>query len=529
MKKITKVFLSFMILTIVLCIGVFAADDSRVLHAYTADGDFTKDDYGIYVHVYNPGGKEVKATLPDENGGDVQLEVKKTDDLPIHTYILIDNSYTIGHSGQVEGIKAMVDGLVRGSSENDVFTVATFDKNLVFLCENQSDSYTINTAVRNITYKAQDSSMSNAIKRILELVDKAREQGTDKIFRIIIVGDGAEETTVNSSETVIRRIKETGIQIYIAGIVSGDNSEALGIVENWAGLSGGQFYDTSEVNFSSIGTYITNDFNKKMQEYKITPVKDSLNNKAEEYSQRKNVKVKLTVGGDELVFSAEMPKIDNLPVIEESVIEPDNEISKVGIKGFKEEFDFMQILPFIIIGIIIVIIIIIIIIIAVSSSKKKKAMAPVAPVDLSRIGHSSDTAMIGGPMGRSFSGTEILGGGGFGDKTDIIGGAVRTTRIRLQDIKDTMRTFEYPIRGRVLVGKNASKCQIVIDYNRFVSSVHCEILAKGTGFVVRDGGDSVIASTNGTFVNDVKVAPEAPLPAGSILRLGEVSFRVTYI
>ena len=45
---------------------------------------------------------------------------------------------------------------------------------------------------------------------------------------------------------------------------------------------------------------------------------------------------------------------------------------------------------------------------------------------------------------------------------------------------------------------------------------------------MRDGGGDVIASTNGTFVNDKRVAPELPLPSGSILKLGQVRLKVSY-
>ncbi len=54
-----------------------------------------------------------------------------------------------------------------------------------------------------------------------------------------------------------------------------------------------------------------------------------------------------------------------------------------------------------------------------------------------------------------------------------------------------------------------------------VSSHHCEILLMGTEVVVRD-----LSSTNGTFINGKQVTGEAPIPAGQILRLGQVEIRV---
>ena len=54
-----------------------------------------------------------------------------------------------------------------------------------------------------------------------------------------------------------------------------------------------------------------------------------------------------------------------------------------------------------------------------------------------------------------------------------------------------------------------------------VSSHHCEILLKGTEVIVRD-----LNSTNGTFINGKQVSGEAAIPAGQVLRLGQVEIRI---
>lgn len=53
-----------------------------------------------------------------------------------------------------------------------------------------------------------------------------------------------------------------------------------------------------------------------------------------------------------------------------------------------------------------------------------------------------------------------------------------------------------------------------------VSSHHCEIVKKGSEFVVRD-----LNSTNGTFINGEPVT-EASLKPGQILRLGQIEMRL---
>jgi pSer/pThr/pTyr-binding forkhead associated (FHA) protein len=66
-----------------------------------------------------------------------------------------------------------------------------------------------------------------------------------------------------------------------------------------------------------------------------------------------------------------------------------------------------------------------------------------------------------------------------------------------------------------------------VDDNTFpiaeasVSSHHCEVLLRGTDVVVND-----LNSTNGTFINGEKVAGEAVLQPGQVLRLGQVELRL---
>jgi pSer/pThr/pTyr-binding forkhead associated (FHA) protein len=53
-----------------------------------------------------------------------------------------------------------------------------------------------------------------------------------------------------------------------------------------------------------------------------------------------------------------------------------------------------------------------------------------------------------------------------------------------------------------------------------VSSHHCEVLVRGSDFIVRD-----LNSTNGTFVNSEKIT-EGPIKPGQVLRLGQIEMRL---
>ncbi len=72
---------------------------------------------------------------------------------------------------------------------------------------------------------------------------------------------------------------------------------------------------------------------------------------------------------------------------------------------------------------------------------------------------------------------------------------------------------------KITVGRVEDNSFQVLDPS--VSSHHCEILLKGNDVIVRD-----LNSTNGTFINGKQVSGEASIPAGQVLRLGQVEIRV---
>lgn len=79
----------------------------------------------------------------------------------------------------------------------------------------------------------------------------------------------------------------------------------------------------------------------------------------------------------------------------------------------------------------------------------------------------------------------------------------------------------------VIVGRNPSRCNLVLaEYSR-VSGQHCRLEVTDTGLTVTDLG-----STNGTFVNGTQLQPNRSesVPNGSEIRLGdpECLFRVQY-
>jgi DNA-binding NtrC family response regulator len=70
-----------------------------------------------------------------------------------------------------------------------------------------------------------------------------------------------------------------------------------------------------------------------------------------------------------------------------------------------------------------------------------------------------------------------------------------------------------PIFGRIRVGQSASNDVVLVDPH--ISRQHCEIVGQDARVIVRDSG-----STNGTFVNGMRISREVELGGDSIVSLG---------
>ena len=95
--------------------------------------------------------------------------------------------------------------------------------------------------------------------------------------------------------------------------------------------------------------------------------------------------------------------------------------------------------------------------------------------------------------------------------------------IRLTDMRNPTRITEVPLSESISVGRSASANQAVFEYEKSVSSRHCEIIRRGGCIFVRD-----LNSTNGTWVDDERVEGELELYSGAVLKMGrlEVIFEI---
>lgn len=80
------------------------------------------------------------------------------------------------------------------------------------------------------------------------------------------------------------------------------------------------------------------------------------------------------------------------------------------------------------------------------------------------------------------------------------------------------KTFELS-QEKTPVGRGGQNLLVISDAS--VSAEHCEILANGPEILIREKG-----SSNGTFVNDVRVTAQMQALSGQTVRFGKVSARL---
>lgn len=79
-----------------------------------------------------------------------------------------------------------------------------------------------------------------------------------------------------------------------------------------------------------------------------------------------------------------------------------------------------------------------------------------------------------------------------------------------------------------ILGKNPVKVNGVISFNKAIGRVHCSIIFNNGYFII--DGDGTKPSTNGTYVNNVRLRNASPFPIknGDVVRLANSDFSISY-
>lgn len=500
MKKTVKTILALCCTIFLTCISVHAAELTSVMNVYTCPDSvvlFMKNQGQEIDNVYL-GNDEAKRFQEEEAG-------------PVRTVVVLDNSLSIDEKYR-DDIKTFLIDLVAARNDGDMFTIATFEKELNYLVRESNDYLYIKEQIEALQFEDQVSYFTNVMYTVMNDISAYENI---MYTRMIVIADGVDNEALGYTDDELNsKIHSVQIPVYTLGCSSEGNEENLKKMFALSRMSNGKSYLLDDIPVNQVLQDIAADTD--VVKLTVMPQDKSCDGTSKP--------VRISFGQDYCVTEASMPfKAAVEPISQETKTEPETAIeTEAQVSEPESEF------PVVLFGILGALAVIIVIAVVMLARKKKPKEEEEQP-DLSVIGHSQKT-FIKKRQNDSERKTEILHSGNQGPQknaTNILGGA-SGIKLILQDMDHPSKKFECLLRDRILIGRDGTRCQVVIDYNDYVSGIHCEVVTKGNSLYVRDGGEDVIVSTNGTFVNDKKVAPELPLPSGAVLKLGEVKLKVTY-
>lgn len=533
------------ILTVCICFMSAAfnvyADNGKVISA-RADAD-TAD---IYLYIKGVSAilaqkVQIGNTICDE--GNVKVTNLAEMEKPMKTVMLVDNSLSIPKSNR-ENIKAILCELLEKHMSGEQFWIGTISDSVTWLNEEFSSDYDmLSASVENIEYNNQDTYFSDCLYGVVDALSKISD---GSYVRIVIISDGADDRAIGyTNAEVISLLAKSNVPVYTIGTV-GDNA-ALENMFAFSRASGAESYllDNSVTNEDIV---IDIEKDQKLICIQISPDEALLD------GSEKGIQLTLTtedgeqilstavvmpfgtgsttvatdnvtenVGGDELTGSEqeELPSFGNAA---EAESQETGKTQKMNI--------------FLPIGIIVACICIGIVIVVVIMKKRKKfraavkampeketmTMSSLTNLDNERksystviedAGDSSETLMINSDGGE----TRALWNTRASDATEM----KQQTYLVVKDMERANVMFKVPIIDTVCIGrKNAD---IVIDYDKYVSSKQCEIRKRGEILSVKDLG-----SANGTYYeNRCIYDQETTIASGSVIKVGKTKLRIALV
>lgn len=512
MKKFWQMILTVCCLAVLFAGTAYAAEIQAVMNAYTGADTvtlFVKDQQQQIDQVYIDHTAVQDFTVEDAG--------------PMRTVVMLDNSLSIPQAYR-EDIKTFLKDLVAARNDGDTFTIATFAQQVNYLAQESSDYLDLKSRIEGITFENQESYFTNALYTIISDIGACEEM---RYTRVIVIADGVDNEALGyTDDELYNRITDACIPVYTIGCAAEGNEENLKKMFSLSRMSNAKEYLLGETSGADI---LQDILGIGISKVTVTPPTESCDG-----SRRM---IRLDYGGDYTSLqvampfqAAQNPTAASTPTEEPAVTampEPATPETALSQVQTSDESDGKGALPVDITVLVLVAIFVVLMIAAVIAVimilKKTRVSNEEPTIDIAAIGAPEQTVAMSGP-----SETAILPQEEEGHPKTAVVMDTHCVKLCLQDLSDPSRTFEYPLRDKVIIGKDPAQCQITIDYDKYISSVHCRVIARDDEYFVQDGADNQPASTNGTFVDEKRVSTELPLPSGAVLKLGQVKFRVTY-
>lgn len=468
---------------------------------------------------------------------------------PMRTVILIDNSLSV-KEGSREDIRTILNAIVDGRMEGEEFRIGTFSDSVTWLCNYSTDYDAVHTLLDTVEYLNQNTYFGDCLYGVVKDMSKTQ----DAVYsRIIIASDGADNQTIGYTNSEVTTLLErSNIPVYTIG-TKGDN----GALETMFSFSRASKADhwllDGSISNEEIIAGLSEDHNLTC--LRVTPDAAMLD------GSQKNVQAVLQTAEGEVTVTAsvnmpfgdnsqqpaatpepqeatpeptaepavtEAPQQNNLPVLGGSTAAPKEEEPK-GMFGSMNKTMLIGIVA----GALVIAVVAVVLIVVLGKKKAAQNAAAQESAAAQSAIQSAQNVQTAGTVAASGAAdsdrTMIAGAGNMtgGDVTvslwDQMQGAQQTTYLILRDNARPSSMFKVPIRDSVRIGRKDA--DIVIDYDRYISSRQCEIIRRGALLYIKDLG-----SANGTFYENVRVYDqETPIVSGGTIQIGQSKFTITIV
>lgn len=415
---------------------------------------------------------------------------------PVETIVLIDNSFSI-QKDQRPIIKELLGDLIANRLAGERYTIATISDQVSYLCTDESNYEALKSLIDNLEFKDQRTQLTDGLYNVLTRLRES-EEGT--LRRLLIIADGVDNKQVGYTQSELSAlIQETGYPIYTVGCTnkSASATEELQNLFALSRLTSGASYYLPEIQKTMDIVNGVISWNSSVQLVVQLPVEAC-------DGMAKVLRVTGGTGGDSYLAELKMPLAEVQEKSEEKT-EPVTVPSPVSPSEPepqpKRQFPWAVLVVLALAAVVGVAAVILL-------RKKKRS---------ERIEESPNVT----PPVQTPAVTEILVSSGSDmSKTEGIWSTSPSLRLVFQDLDVSSRRIEVALNGEVLVGRDASACQVVFT-EPSVARKQCRIFQQGSWVMI-----SNLSQSNITKLNGRPVTEECELSSGSTLQMGRLRMRV---
>lgn len=421
-------------------------------------------------------------------------------EVPIETYILIDNSMSI-REDERPIVQDILEDLVGNRMNGEMFSIAYLADGADWQCEGQTDYLQIKSVIDDLEFRLQETQLTDTLYDVISDLEDS-DQGT--LRRVIVIADGMDHKQLGYTRQELETlVQQVGYPIYTIGCT---NTEENGqeLLENYFALS--RLTNATSVYLAEEddATEIVSDVTDWNDAYRLTvELPDSLCDGAAR-------EVLLKEGEREFTTSLTMP----FAVVDAAEREEDAETEAVettepGIQEQAQAFlaEHQELLVWIAIGVAAVVLVVLLIMLIRRLIKGRRRQPE--PVAEETVLQEESTVLL-----QEQGQTAYLWGDGSGAER----------RLLLRDMGNSDRSYDAALVGTVAIGRDANQCRIVVDYDMSVARHQCDVYMEGSRVMIRNCSTSNITRVNGNRIYDPVV-----LESGSTIDMGRVRMAVEII